>query len=255
MQRRAAALLPILGLIALVAAPIAWRFVAASPTLVIPTSAAGSLLLPQGEAQGNSNLEVALLRAGVSADSLAAVGAPTQSIFGIVDAARAHFVAGSATLAAADAAYATAKRESDRLRREIESGKGSQEDVTDFQAQSAALATASAQQATALTALFSAATVTLTQSQRDSLRRIHQARTWGLPTEFLVAERSEPAWVDLRSALANERFTAKYGEDPDPAAQTLLSVARSDANVAAARTGIETNLTYLTASWNSALEH
>ena len=71
---------------------------------------------------------------------------------------------------------------------------------------------------------------------------------------LVVAERSEPAWVELRGALANERFAAQYGEEQDPAARTLLAITRADAQVAAARTGLDTNLTYLTASWNSALE-
>ncbi len=262
MKRRAAALLPVLGLLTLVALPIAWRLAAPapipapspSPTTIAPTISTSSLFAQASEGNASSNLEVALLRAGVSAQSLAAVGAPTQAIFGIVDAAREHFVAQSVTLASADAAYATAKRESDRLRRAIESGKSAPEDVAIFQLQSAALATATTRQESALNALFAAATVALTQSQRGLLRRIHEQRTWGLPMEFLVAERSEPAWVELRGALANERFAAQYGEEQDPAARTLLAITRADAQVAAARTGLDTNLTYLTASWNSALE-
>lgn len=255
MNRRASTLFPIVGLVVLVALPIAWRFWA-PPIAAAALAPTAPLLLtsttvPDGEA--SSGVEVALLRAGVSPKALAAVGAPTQGLFGLVEAAQTHFTTNAATLTAADAGYATAKRESDRLRRLIESGKGTQEDVADYQTQSAALAAATAQQDSALNALFEATTAALTSEQRASLRRIHAARTWGLPTEFLVVERSQQAWVELRSALANERFAAKYHETSDPAAQAVLASARSDAAVAAAATGIETNLAYVTASWTSAL--
>lgn len=245
MNRRAAALLPVVSIVALVAVPLAWR--ALTPTAVV---AASTL---DGEASG-ANLEVALLRAGVSPAGLAAVGAPTQGIFGIVDAARTQFASSAPQLAAADAAYAEAKRESDRLRRLIESGKASPQDVASYQTQMSALATATGQQATALATLFEAATASLSSNQRTALTRIHAARSWGLPTEFLTVERSQESWIALRDALANERFVAKYHEEPVAAAQTLLATSRADATVAAAATGIATNLTYIQASWRSALE-
>jgi len=255
MHRRAAALLPVLGLVTVVALPIAWRILNPTSLVAAPVATA---LNPSAtftfEGAAGSSLEVALMRAGVPHEALAAVGASGHGLSGLVHAASTHFANGATTLGVADAAYATAKRESDRLRRLIESGKGSQADVANYQAQMTALATATAQQGSALSALFAAATASLTANQRTSLNRIHAARTWGLPTEFLVVERSPSAWVELRSALANERFAAKYGEEPDLAAQAFLAQARADAAVAAAHTGIETNGAGVTASWDLLLE-
>lgn len=254
MNRRAFALLPLVAMVGFVAVPVAWHF-SLSPVAAMSTGMPPLLLtatlLPDGPS--NSDLEVALLRAGISAQSLAAVGLSSQSLAGLVDAAQTHFALHATDLSAADAAYAAAKPACDQARRTIESGKGSQEDVATFQAQSAAVTAASTAQTAALDALRDAATASLSSDQRASLQRIHAARTWGLPTEFCVVERSQEAWVELRSALANERFAAKYGEEMLPAAQALLSVERSSSPVAAAKTGIDTNLSALTTVWTSAL--
>lgn len=254
MTRRASALLPVLGLVTLVAVPLAWRLltppVAAAAIAPLGPLPLGPALAAQGASGGG--LELVLLRAGVSPNALAAGGAAPQSLSGLVDSAEAHFAAHSQELALADAAHASARRETDRLRRLIESGKGSQEDVANFQAQSAALASASAAQEATLSALLDAATAGLTANQRTLLRRIQAAKGWGLPIEFAVVERSQEEWVELRGALANERFASKYGEEADPAAAAFLAHARADQAVASARASLDTNQAAITASWNAA---
>lgn len=252
MNRRASAFLPVLGLITLVAIPVVWRLAAAPPVVASPALATSPLFASSSSNEGTADLHVALLRAGISPQALAAIGAPTGGIPGLVSAAEQHFVTGAASLTSADAGYAIAKRETDRLRRLIESGKGSQEDVANFQTQSAALASASAAQEATLSALLDAATAGLTANQRTLLRRIQAAKGWGLPIDFAVVERSQEEWVELRGALANERFASKYGEEADPAAAAFLAHARADQAVAAARASLDTNQAAITASWNAA---
>lgn len=252
-HRRAAALLPAVALVALIATPIVWRLTA-SPTLIVPEPAvmpAPAFAVEAG--QGESDLHVSLLRAGVSPDALAAVGVPTNVIATLVTAAQAHVSTEASSIPAADAAYASAKRESDRLRRLIESGKARQEDVAAYATQTSALAAATSAQALALQSLFDAATGGLSSEQRTRLMRIHAAKTWGLPLEFGVVERSQADWVELRGALANERFAAKYGEEPDQAAAAYLAHARVDQAVASARSSLDANRAVVTSAWNTAL--
>lgn len=252
-HRRAAALLPVVALVALVATPIVWRLTA-SPTLIVPEPIVIPVPAVTVEAgQGEADLHVSLLRAGVSPDALAAVGVAANGVSVVVAAAQTHVSTEASALTAADAAYATAKRESDRLRRLIESGKARQEDVAAYATQYSALAAATSAQAVALQVLFDAATAGLGSEQRTRLMRIHGARSWGLGIEFGVVERSQSDWVELRGALANERFAAKYGEEPDQAAVAYLAHARANQAVASARANLDANRAVVTSAWNTAL--
>src|SRR5690606_39218089 len=90
MHRRASAFLPVLGLITLVAVPVVWRLAAAPPVVASPALTASPLFASSSTSEGTADLHVALLRAGISPQSLAAIGAPTGGIPGLVAAAEQH---------------------------------------------------------------------------------------------------------------------------------------------------------------------
>jgi sirohydrochlorin ferrochelatase len=154
--------------------------------------------------------------------------------------------------ATADASYASARIDSDRLNNLIESGQGSQEDVAAYQTASAALASATSQRQDVLDAVFAAATANLTSNQRTALTNQRTNASWNLSREFLVVNREQTEWVSLRDALAIERIAAKLGESPDAGAQAQLANWRAHGSVAAARTGLNESLTQIRTNWNSA---
>ena len=230
------------------AGPIWWHFYRPSPAAVVARATTSD-----GESQPNTDLEVALIRAGIDAKTLTAAGVTSGSVSSLGQAASQHFNAHPTVLSSADTAYASARRESDRLQRLIQSGKGTQDDVAAYQAQKAALETATAQQTAALDALFEATTASLNDSKRGVLSKIRTNKSWSLPTEYLTVDRTQQEWVNVRDALANERISAAYGDQPDAALQAQLATWRADATVAAAQTALSTNLASVTAALSTAL--
>jgi len=200
-----------------------------------------------------SDLDVRLIRAGLDAKALAAAGVSANAATALVSAANAHLTDHTAALPNADAAFAAARRETDRLKRLIESGHGAQEDVGNYQTQNTALAAATADRDAALAAIVAAATAGLASDQKTALARIRANQTWKeVGVEFLVVERTEAQWVALRDALAAERIAAAAGDELPQATQTLLATARANGPVAAAHASLGTNLAGLTAAWNAA---
>lgn len=200
-----------------------------------------------------ANLEVATIRAGLDAKALAAAGMSAPGVSPLVSAVNTYLLAHPADLSSADEAYGNARREVDRLQRLIQSGQGTQEDVTAYQTQKAALTAATSQRAAALNAIFEAGTAGLTQGQRLALTKIRSNRNWEVAIEFLPVERSGADWVRVREALANERISAGDGVVLDPAVASQLAIWRADPAVASATTSLGTNLPAVTSAWNAAM--
>ncbi len=164
-----------------------------------------------------------------------------------------HLLENPGALGLADAAYSAARQDRDRLKRLIQSGQGTSEDVDAYAAAKIALALAESQRETVLGAILAAATSGLSASETNNQAALRSTSNWNLPTEFLVVDHSEAEWVQLREALANERIAAKLGEDPDPDAQALLATFRSDPLVAVAAANLDTNLPAVEAAWDTAV--
>jgi len=229
----------------LLAIPLWWRFHWSPAPLIVAAQAPGHA--------GSNDLEVDLIRAGLDAKALAAAGLSANTATVLAQATITHLAANPTALAAADTAYATARRESDRLKRRIESGTGSGEDVASYQTQSAALEAATAQRQAALDAIFNAATAGLTQSQRTTLSTIRANRVLSdAPVEFLTVNRTQVEWVQLRDDLANEHIAVKYSDTLDAHAQTQLATWRAVPAVASAKAGLDTNLAAVTSAITSA---
>jgi hypothetical protein len=229
----------------LIAIPLWWRFHWNPAPLIVAAQDPGHA--------GSSDLAVDLIRAGLDAKALAAAGLSANTVTVLAQATLTHLTANPTSLSAADTAYAAARRESDHLKRLIESGHGSQDDVGNYQTQSATLAAATADRDAALAAIVTAATAGLSSDQKTALARIRANQTWKeAGVEFLVVERTEAQWVALRDALAAERIAAAAGDDLPEATQTLLATARVNESVAAAHASLGTNLAGITAAWNAA---
>ncbi len=200
-----------------------------------------------------AELAVALIRAGMGPEALAAAGLSPGGATTVVSNLRNFIIANPAALDVADAAFASAKQSVDELKRLIQSGQGAAEDVTAYNAAKTQVLLAQTQRQNVLDDFFNAATASLGQAQQDTLTAIRGNSDWDRPTEFLVLNHTDADWVDLRECLANERIAADQGEDPDPNAQTTLDQYRSAPQVATAKANLDANLVVVTAAWEQAI--
>jgi hypothetical protein len=238
-----------------VAIPLSLRMTKAAATAATPAPEA-SLQGPEGGGAGGGasqsvSLGVVMHRTGLTPEALAAAGlgeASTMSVGGAAQLANTGLVTSLRDL---DHAVGQARNARDAAERKIQSGKASPEEVAAFPGLEQAFATASAARDTAVNGLFAAATEGLNSTQRATLTAIRANAHWKLPTEFLVVERTEAEWVELRAALANERIAARNEEAPNQQCQALLGTARANPAVAAAKTALDTNLATVKQSWNT----
>ena len=200
-----------------------------------------------------AELEVALLRAGLGTETLTAAGLSGANSTTVVGDLRTYMTNNSGVLDSADSAYASPKQSVDQLKRLVQSGLGTAEDVTAYNAAKSNLATAQTQRNAVLDDFFTAGVDSLTQAQKDTLTAIRGNSDWNRPTEFLMVNHTDGDWVELRECLANERIAADLGEEPDADSQTILTAYRNVASVSTAKANLDANLAVVTAAWEQAI--
>ena len=199
----------------------------------------------------NTEFAGVLLRVGLGGEALAAAGAGSAEVTALVAAVEGRH--GAQTLAGLDEAFIQAKQSHDRLARTVRSGKGSQADVAALRTAEAALGNATSARGGYLVSLRDAGLATLPAQKAAIVRAIQANKSWGLPTQYLVKNRSEAEWVALRSALATKRISEEDPEETfDPSAQAALAVVDAEAEISAAKVSLETNINAVQTAWNTA---
>jgi hypothetical protein len=192
-----------------------------------------------------------LLRLGLGAETLAAAGVSSAQTGALVQAVRGTFSA--ETLAARDAAFIAAKQSHDRLRRTVTSGKGSPEDVSALRAAETTLASATSQRDAALTALRSAGLATLSEGQRALVERALANASWRLAPQYLVKDRSEAQWVELRDLLDAKGIHERDAGAPYPSElSSRLAAIDGESEIATAKVALDANLATVQTAWNAA---
>jgi hypothetical protein len=251
MSRRARSQTSILGFaFLLILIPLWWLKGPHSPA---SAAAAARLPLPLLVPLTPADFPSTLIRAGLDAKALAAGGVSSGSVSSVLAAAATQMNSAPSDLSNADTAYASARMQVDQLTSQIQSGHGSQEDITNLATATANLATATSQRQAALDAIFNAATANLSNAQKTALATIRANRAaWDLPLEFLAVNRQQGEWVAVRDALANERIAVSLPDSLNANAQASLATWRSDPAVSAAKSSSDANLPAITTAWNSA---
>ncbi|MCH8151434.1 MAG: hypothetical protein IH830_03560 [Planctomycetes bacterium] len=198
-------------------------------------------------------LAAAMLRIGLGPAQLTAAGGSPSAVATVVDDSLVDMIANPAAIELADAAFAGPKQQCDLLKRVIQSGQATPEQITTYVAAMTQLSFAEDQRHSVLNGLLTSATASLSASQQNTLAAIRGNRNWDLPIELLTVDRTEAQWVQLREALANERISAKLGEEPDPEAQALLQQLRGNPLVATAKANLDANLAVVTTAWEQAI--
>ena len=201
----------------------------------------------------SSQLETALIRVGLDADSLAAAGVSGPETTEVVADVAAWLGSNPTSLSTADANYAAARSAESALKQTVKSGLASAEEVTSLSTAKSTMATATQARVTVLDAIFDAGTADLSAGQKATLEAIEENRSWKLPTHYLVHEWTQQEWVDLRDALAGEKISEAWGETPDPASQQLIASCDAEQDVAAAAVACSTNLSAVQSAWDAAI--
>jgi len=201
-----------------------------------------------------AQVDVALRRAGLNPDALAACGVSVNETTAIVTAVRSALTTDPDLVEGPEETLGQEQKECDALLRLVRSGLASEQDINDCQTARTDADEARATRDGVLDDLFTDLIAGLDVDVRNRLTSVRGNAGWDLPVVYKVVTRNEADWVHLRAALANERIAAKYGEDPDEAEQDFLSDVRSDAAVALAMTTHEAAIDDVTDAWNNALD-
>jgi hypothetical protein len=198
-------------------------------------------------------VEVAIRRAGLTPERLAAAGVGAQQVTAMVVAARTYLSDHQGDLDAADSTGGAARAERDRLQRLLESGLATENDIAALGAAQTQLDSAEAARDVILEGLYAAATSGIGGEARAALVMLKAGSVWDLPTPYLAIERSQTQWVALRDDLANLRIAAQLGEEPDPGCEDDVMDANADPAVSAASTNLANNLTDVSQAWTAAI--
>lgn len=221
-------------------------------TLVLASIIVWRVLPQQPPAIDPTDLRAALIRAGLGADALAAVGCSAQQASTVVADAKAEIVAHPTRLSEDDTSCASARVTADALGKKIQAGLASQEEIGSYAAATSALESEQNERQAAVDAIFTAGCASLSQGQVALLTKIQGNRARHLEVELLTVDRTTEEWVALRDALDNERVNAQSGEETSPAASTILTTARENQTVADAKASCVANLATLTTAWINA---
>ena len=222
-------------------------------TVMALACAAGLLSGASAAPVVEGELETTLIRLSLDPEPLAAAGLSTGEVGELVADVAATDAFQNGDLAEADAAYADARRDADALGRLVKSGQASAQEVTDYQTALSTLATAESSRASVLDGLFTAGIADLSQGKKDLLATIRSNRSWRLLTHFLVIERSEAQWLELRAALDHERVCDEMGDTMDAGIVTLLANARAQTDVANAKSALDSSLSTIQSAWDAAV--
>jgi hypothetical protein len=200
------------------------------------------------------NYRDALMRAGLGPEQLTAAVLSDEDIQDALGDVWTHLIANEGALENADAALAAAEAEYWPLERLVRTAQATQQEHTDFQTAESTYQSARNNRDAVLDDIFNAGITNLTVTQQQKLTNTRRSTDWRLPWEFHVVERSEPAWVDLRSALAAERYASKHEQQVEDEAAAILTGERGNIDVALAATNLATNLATNTAAWNQVVD-
>lgn len=200
-----------------------------------------------------AQVQVMLVRAGLTPDALAAAGVSQQSAATVIADAKAEVLENYTAFAAAEESLATAAAQKRSLDRLVKLQKATEQQITDHTAAVTQIASAQSTCDAVLADVYTASIDSLSAPQRTALAAIKNNRTWSLPLEYLVMDYTEAEFVQLRNALGEKRVCDQLSEEPCQATTTLLQNVNAHPTVIAAKTALDANLAGIENAWESAM--
>ncbi|CAG0985561.1 hypothetical protein PHYC_02003 [Phycisphaerales bacterium] len=198
------------------------------------------------------SMRATLISAGLAPDVLCAAGLTTQQVTTVVGAGREFLTDHLGDVETANASFAEASTDVNRLERLAQQGKATEQDRTDLGTARTSLASAVTARESALAAVFNAATESLTANQKALIQQFQANRGQSVPLKYRGTSRTDAEWVRLRDAVSNQAIATRRGEDLDGTSAQILSDANTAETVRAA--AAVAGLTDVRAAWQSAAE-
>ena len=161
----------------------------------------------------NGKLRLALTRANLTADHLAAAGVSTSSVTVLVTSARAWMAINTSSLDTAETAARNAKIAVTTLERLQERGLASAEQRTELSNARTTLASSQASLATLINNLKSSATAALSEPQLAKLATLEEKTHSQAPVPLRLGAHTEAEEVALRNIGANKRIAGRMGNE------------------------------------------
>lgn len=181
-----------------------------------------------------AELEALLHRLGLNAEALAAAGVEPGRVDGIVRRLVEALAEEDRSVGSIDWRYADAGIRLAQAEREEAARRNPQE----RHAAEQRLASRIRQRDQLMDRLFNQAARSLSAGQQGALAAIRGNRQWNLPIEFLVVDRTEEQWLELRNALTAERQCRERGEILEVEIHALLARLRHAPAVSEARANL-----------------
>ena len=159
-----------------------------------------------------AKLRLALTRANLTPEHLAAAGVSTSSVTALVSTARAWMAINTAALDTAETAARNAKIAVARLEQLQERGLASADQRTELGNARTTLASSQARLATLIGNLKSSATAALTEQQLAKLGTLEGKTQSQAPVPLRLGAHTEAEEVALRNISANKRIADRIGE-------------------------------------------
>jgi hypothetical protein len=226
--------------------------VAGIGSVVVANIGGGDAEIAEPPPPASTPMAATMMRVGLDAERLAAVGITSQETGSTVAAAITEYATG-ASLAEADANYSACKATCSELEREVKSGLASPEDVTAYKSASEDLVTHTAAREAALDAIFEAGLEGLSADEKGAMRTIRDNAHWKLPVQYLTVERTEADWVKLRDYLDARRIAQEDGEEVPAEVTSFLATVESDGKVSGAKASLDSSLAAIQTAWNAAV--
>ena len=202
--------------------------------------------------QTSQHLRGTLSRIGLTPEAFTAAGCSDADVSAAASVLNTHLLDNPDALSAADDACFTARIALVELEALIKSGKATEAEKATLPEVKAAIASADADRDALLAEAFAIATVGLDSGELSTIMTIRGNSRWQVETYYLVIDRDQAGWVELREALDEQRIAAKYDEEVSSESLAVIANALGDSKVAAAKVNLDTNLTSIEAAWNAA---
>lgn len=199
---------------------------------------------PPSPPPARTEVMAAAMRAGLHADALLAAGVGSQSFPSIVNGVRDYLTAHPGQMRSLDTQVDSARRAaSPRARADA---PNPQAGTTPDQALAARDAFYSA--------MFDAATTSLSQEQKAMLLAQKRNKGKSVPAKYLVIDRSDAEWVVLRDALADQAIASRDGRQAPDSVQQVIASADANAAVSSAGQRLSGDRTAMRTAWTQALQ-
>jgi len=190
--------------------------------------------------------QLLLAELGVSAQSLAAVGASDLEVDVIVSAARNMCTTSTGTFAVAQQSVEAVRATIQSLENKVQSGEATEIQIAELNDARAELQAAIDARSQVLDQVRVLVAATLTTAQSQMLTNIASARSVNVPIEYKVVGRAQSEWDALRDILSERARAERNGATPP-------ALPQQPSGVLDAKSNLTTRLENVRMAWRAAL--